>query len=100
MLVYFGSCSLRSFYFSVFFSFSSLQITLQDLPAVPAPTVPVAKEAEELQAAEEELNLPDVPTKTPVVAAEENSGRSPAERKGLSFSCQSNLHHCQSRLHI
>lgn len=58
------------------------EITLQDLPAVPAPPVPATKEAEELQA-EEVLDLPDVPTKTPVVAAEENPSRAPAERKVL-----------------
>ncbi|XP_020267048.1 vacuolar protein sorting-associated protein 20 homolog 2-like [Asparagus officinalis] len=42
------------------------EITLQDLPAVPAAEVPVAEEAEEAHA-DEELDLPDVPSKTPVI---------------------------------
>ncbi|ONK70506.1 uncharacterized protein A4U43_C05F34410 [Asparagus officinalis] len=41
------------------------EITLQDLPAVPAAEVPVAEEAEEAHA-DEELDLPDVPSKTPM----------------------------------
>lgn len=64
------------------------QITLQDLPAAPAPMASPAKEAQELEA-EEELDLPDVPTKTSIIEAE-NTSRAPAEIKGLSFSCQCN----------
>ena len=64
-----------------------LQITLQDLPAVPAPAVPSAAEEAEGPQADEELDLPDVPTKTPVLA-EDNTSKTPGERKGLSYSFQ------------
>ena len=80
-----------------------LQITLQDLPAVPALAEPSAAEEAEGPQADDELDLPDVPTKTPALA-EDNTSKAPAERKGLSHSfrtkCLLRMNHDRSSVHI